>query len=91
VARLCAPFGGPLPVRPVASAQAAASPDEQYELLTPRFVGRIALTPNQSLSVLAGQRGVAALPTSGRSIAGVLRTRVSHWLLSRTPDVPDVL
>jgi hypothetical protein len=80
-----------LPVRPVASAQAAASPDEQYELLTPRFVGRIALTPNQSLSVLAGQRGVAALPTSGRSIAGFLRTRVSHWLLSRTPDVPDVL
>ena len=87
----CAPFGGPLPVRvlnPVAT-QSEARP--RYELLTPRFDGNLSLSPERSLSLLAGQRGFVALRASHRSIADHLTSRLRHWFRFRSANLPQVL
>ena len=88
---LCAPFGGPLPVRSLDSDAKSPSRKAHYELLAPRFLGRVPLDPEHSLSLLAGQRGIVSLPAGGRSIASHLWTRLSQWFRSHTPNLPQLL
>ena len=88
---LCAPFGGPLPVRPLDSEAQPPDHKARYELLAPRFLGSVPLDPERSLSLLAGQRGIVSLPAGGRSIASHLWTRLSPWFRSHTPNMPQLL
>ncbi len=72
-AALCAPHGGPLPVR-----RRAASDQAAYESLAPRFTAVMALGPEHSQLVRAGQRAlVAAHPCE--SLGGHLYHALLAW------------
>jgi putative peptide zinc metalloprotease protein len=58
-AALCAPHGGPLPVR--RSGQGTHPADRTYELLAPRFTANMTLDPVASAQVHAGQLAVVAV------------------------------
>jgi putative peptide zinc metalloprotease protein len=62
---LCAPHGGPLEVRTKRDREGG---EEVHELLKPRFVGVVSLSPAESNSLRAGQRGLVSL-SRGDSIA----------------------
>jgi len=77
---LCAPHGGPLPVRVAAPPNEKPETANRYELLTPRFEGRVGLSRELSRSLVAGQRGIVSLRTMDRSIADHLAARIRSGL-----------
>jgi putative peptide zinc metalloprotease protein len=80
-AALCARHGGPLPVRPRSDTGRDVG-DPQYELLTPRFTGIVALPPAQSLQLCAGQRAEVSV-AGGASLGGHLHRVIADWVDAR--------
>ena len=87
----CAPLGGALPVRVLNPVATHTDAQPRYELLSPRFDGNLSLSHEQSLSLLAGQRGFVALRANNRSIADHLLSRLRHWFRIRSGNLPQVL
>ena len=87
----CAPLGGPLPVRVLNSISTHGDAQPRYELLAPRFDGNVSLSQEQSLSLLAGQRGFVALRANNRSIADHLFSRLRQWFHARSGNLPQLL
>ncbi|MFV2067200.1 MAG: efflux RND transporter periplasmic adaptor subunit, partial [Pirellulales bacterium] len=87
----CAPLRGPLPVRVLSSMATHRDARLRYELLAPRFDGSLNLSREQSLSLVAGQRGFVALRASKRSIADHLWSRLRQVFRTRSGNLPQVL
>jgi putative peptide zinc metalloprotease protein len=77
---LGAQTGGPLPVTPGAPNGEANQPLSDWKLLEPRITGTITLFATDDELIFAGQRGSAALPTSGRTIKAVIQSWCEHWI-----------
>jgi putative peptide zinc metalloprotease protein len=81
---LCAPNGGPLPVRQVgAGSSEPHSGDDKFELLEPGFSGVVALDGRQSAQLRAGQRGVVTARAPGQSIGRHVHSVVERWVQRR--------
>jgi putative peptide zinc metalloprotease protein len=87
----CAPLGGPLPVRVLNSMATQGDAQLRYELLAPRFDGNLSLSREQSLSLLAGQRGFVALRADNRSVGDHLLSRLRQLFRSRSGNLTQVL
>jgi len=87
----CAPLGGPLPVRILNSMETYGDAQLRYELLAPRFDGNLSLSREQSLSLLAGQRGFVVLRADKRSIADHLLSRLRQLFHARGGNLPQIL
>ncbi len=81
---LCAPYGGLLEVRPKRNREPDL-PEDQFELLKPRFTGVVSLTGQESARLRVGQRGVAWLPRGQGS------TIAAHLLAILRDAVPETL
>ncbi len=77
----CAPVGGPLPAKAKDDSESDNTDDDElpYEFLEPRFSGTVALSPEQSNKVRAGQLGSVAV-LDKTSIGGHLYRVVSVWI-----------
>jgi putative peptide zinc metalloprotease protein len=78
---LCAPYGGPLPVRQL-DGESAPMGRSGLELLSPRFTGVMPLDPAQSRRVFAGQRTRVALRPS-ESVGEHLHHLIVDWVDSK--------
>ena len=86
---LYAANGGPLPVKPKSAFDSNVQTREaEYVLLTPRFMGLIDLTPEQSLQLNAGRLADVVLTGHrepiGRHLYHLLRRWVNRKLRSQT-------
>jgi multidrug efflux pump subunit AcrA (membrane-fusion protein) len=81
---LCAPQGGPLPVRQVtAGAGEPHDGEAKLELLSPTFRGLVALDGPKSSALRAGQRGVVTTRAPGESVGRHLFDLVERWVQKR--------
>ena len=74
---LYASLGGPLESRAV---KGDGQQPGDFELLSPHFTGFAALTPEQSKSLRAGQRGVVWLGRREQTIGGYLQNKLQTML-----------
>ncbi len=76
---LAAVNGGPLPIKPVAENQRAAT-DETYELLNPRFTAVVGLSRADAQTLRTGQRAVVTCRTSSESVGQHLYNGACRWV-----------
>lgn len=74
---LCAPVGGPLPVRVKETDEEG---EESWQLVEPRFVGYIEIPREHGLSLTAGEFGCATLRAGDESLGAGVYKRVARWL-----------
>ena len=75
---MCANVGGPLPVKPVASA--GEREGSQFELLDPRFSVELELHAEVGEQLQSGQRGTAFFATNRQSLGGYMFVATREWL-----------
>jgi putative peptide zinc metalloprotease protein len=82
-ASLCAPFGGPLAVKPrdrSDAANAGNNPLEEYELLEPRFIAVVSLSAEDGRRLQSGESGNVTLAAAPDSFGRGLYNLLSAWL-----------
>ena len=80
-AALSAIVGGPLAVKPTARTEEAAQKlDLKYELISPVFLGKAALTADESRRLCAGQLATVSFRTEEETIATRIYRSVERWI-----------
>jgi putative peptide zinc metalloprotease protein len=75
--------GGPLAVKPRAASEKDDPSQPQYELLSPRFVGKVSLSADESAHWHAGQRATVSFRSSQATIGGRLYQFIDGWIQAR--------
>lgn len=78
---LCAAYGGPIPVKQVATKQGEG--ETGFQLLSPRFTAELELLQTDSDQLYAGQRGRALFRCHSQSLGAFLFLQIESWLKSK--------
>jgi putative peptide zinc metalloprotease protein len=79
-AALGAACGGPLSVQPTSQAEPL---EDAWQLVEPRFISHVRLSPEQACTVRAGQRASVRLHHSRGTIGQVAMNHITDWIRQR--------